>query len=42
MHVVDVVEAKGYDAVAFELNHRSGFLQRLGIWIPFKLAIKLW
>lgn len=40
--VVDEVATKGYDAVAFELNHRSGFLRQLGAWMVLKLAIKLW
>lgn len=40
--VVDEVAAKGYDAVAFELNHSSGFFRRLGAWVVLKLAIKPW
>lgn len=40
--VVGEVEAKGYDAVAFELNHRGGVLRRLGGRMVLKLAIKLW
>ena len=40
--VVSEVESKGYDAVAFELNHRGGFYRRLGAWLLFKLAIKQW
>lgn len=35
-------EAKGYDAVAFELNHRGGFLRKLSAWVLLGLAIKQW
>lgn len=40
--VIAVVEAKGYEAVAFELNHRGGFLRRLGVRLLLKFSIKHW
>lgn len=40
--VIAEVESAGYDAVAFELNHRGGFLRRLGTRLLLKFAIKRW
>jgi hypothetical protein len=40
--VVNEVESKGYDAVAFEMNHHSDFLRRLGARVVLKLSIRNW
>jgi hypothetical protein len=40
--VIAEVEAQGYDAVAFELNHSGGLLRRIGAWVLLNLAIKQW
>jgi Family of unknown function (DUF6492) len=42
IRVIDKVEAKGYDAVAFELHHSTGFIRKLGAMLFLKLAIKRW
>ncbi len=40
--IVEEAEAKGYDAVAFELNHSSSFFRRFGAWVMLKFAIRWW
>jgi hypothetical protein len=41
-HVVADVEAQGYDAVTFELNHHGGRLRRLVARLLLRFSIKRW
>jgi hypothetical protein len=40
--VVNEVESKGYDAVAFEMNHQNSFVRRVGARVVLMLAFRNW
>ena len=40
--VLSATSRKGYDAVAFELNHRSSSLHRIGMRAVLHLGLKVW